>query len=180
MKKLFLPLTLITFVFSSFAQNRDYAHTIVKELSSADYFGRAYDRNGQKKAADFLVREFKRLGVSPFSEEPDYLQEFDISLNVFKGKMEVAVEGKLLEAGKDYTVRLSSPSAKGTYQVIHIPDSSFYDGTAEDLILRSDPKKKFLVINYDFILANYKDFQDELRKVSETDYAGMIYLTEEP
>lgn len=58
------------------AQDPVYYRSVIRELSSKKYEGRSDYGNGDKKAARFLAREFKKIeGVEPALED-GYLQPF--------------------------------------------------------------------------------------------------------
>jgi hypothetical protein len=54
--------------FQSRAQDLDYAHKIVNELTSESYHGRGYVNDGDAKAAAFIKEEFNKLGLKPFAD----------------------------------------------------------------------------------------------------------------
>ena len=105
----------LIFVFSYFifcgvrADDSTYARKIVDTLTSAAYWGRGYTKNGMTRAADFLQRQFKTIGLQPLNGN-EYTQSFAFPVNTFPGKMKVKLNGKRLCAGKDFIV---SPDSKG-------------------------------------------------------------------
>lgn len=48
---------------------KDYYIEVVKELSSADYYGRSNYNNGTIKAAEFILGEIDKVGVQPIPQE---------------------------------------------------------------------------------------------------------------
>ena len=48
---------------------KDYYIEVVKELSSADYYGRSNYNNGTIKAAEFILGEIDKVGVKPIPQE---------------------------------------------------------------------------------------------------------------
>ena len=47
------------------APGKEYYDSIVKELSSAEYWGRSNYNNGTIKAAEFIMGEMEAIGVAP-------------------------------------------------------------------------------------------------------------------
>jgi len=105
---------LILFVLLStsicYAQDSVYARKMINTLSSKEFWGRGYTKDGMKKAADFLSAEYKKLGLIPFSDS--YKQDFNFPVNTFPGKMMVKINGKKLKPGKDFIVNNESPGIK--------------------------------------------------------------------
>ena len=48
-----------------FSEQKAYYNQVVKELSSAEYYGRSHYMDGDVKAADYIIGELIRLGVGP-------------------------------------------------------------------------------------------------------------------
>lgn len=102
----------ISFLFScsaAGAQDFSFGRKMVDTLTAPYFWGRGYTNNGMKKAADFLADQFKTYGLQPMDGN-SYWQRFRYPVNTFPGKMEVAVNGKELQPGKDFIV---SPETKG-------------------------------------------------------------------
>lgn len=86
---------------------------ITEQLCSPEFHGRGYVNKGDSLAADYLVGEFKKLGLSPYKK--DYVQDFTIdAVNTFPGNMQVSEGGTMLVPGVDYVVDPSSPGYVGT------------------------------------------------------------------
>ena len=51
------------------APGKDYYTEVVKELSSAEYFGRSNYNNGTIKAAEYILGEIGKVGVGPIPQE---------------------------------------------------------------------------------------------------------------
>lgn len=92
------------------AQDLAFSRKMVDTLTAPYFWGRGYTNDGMKKAADFLVNEFKSYGLQPLDGK-NYLQPFSYPVNTFPGKMEVAINGKVLQPGADFIV---APETKGT------------------------------------------------------------------
>ena len=83
-------------------QNKFFAKEIVKTLTSEEYAGRGYVKDGHNKAANFIAEKFKELGLEGF--DSDFKQEFQIDVNTFNGNSDILIDGKLMYAGVDFIV----------------------------------------------------------------------------
>jgi aminopeptidase YwaD len=95
------------------AQNKNAARKIVSTLSAADFWGRGYTKGGMGKAADYISKQFKSLGLQPMAGK-DFRQPFNYPVNTFPGKMSLLVNGKSLSPGKDFIVVPGSTGLKAT------------------------------------------------------------------
>ncbi|NRA11236.1 MAG: M20/M25/M40 family metallo-hydrolase [Crocinitomicaceae bacterium] len=92
--------------FNSFGQIEE-VRRITKQLCSPEFHGRGYYKKGDSLAADYIVKEFKKLGIGGYDGR--FLQYFDIkSVNSFPGVMKVKQDNKVLETGVHYIVDPSS------------------------------------------------------------------------
>ena len=115
----FLLILILVFPASNlYSQNLDYAKSIVNTLASEDYMGRGYTKKADLKAANFIKDEFRRYGIQPINSE--YFRYFNLDVNTFPGKMEISLNGQKLRPGIDYLTDPSSPSLKGSFEVIRI------------------------------------------------------------
>jgi aminopeptidase YwaD len=105
---------------------------MVDTLTSRYFWGRGYTNDGMKKAEQFLASLFKSFGLQPLNSN-SYLQPFSYPVNTFPGKMQVAVNGKELVAGKDFIVSPDSKGVKGKGALIQKDSVDFTD--AEDRII---------------------------------------------
>lgn len=83
------------------AQDAIYARQQLDTLSSQAFHGRGYRQNGQQLAADYLLREFARLGLQPLSD--NYLQAFSLEVNTFDS-VYLRLNKQVLVPGTDYLV----------------------------------------------------------------------------
>lgn len=106
-----------------FCQDSVYVRRMVNTLAAKTFWGRGYTKNGMTLAANFLAAEYKKIGLAPMRGE--FKQPFYFPVNTFPGKMEVAINGKKLTAGKDYIINNESPSIKFEGKLIGKDSSSF-------------------------------------------------------
>lgn len=127
MKRLITIVAVVLVIVSVQAQDIAYARKIMHKLTSPAMKGRGYVKQGDKKAAGFVARQFKKLELSSFTD--DYFQPYTFPMNTLPGKVEVQVNDQKLTSGYDFVVSSSTPSMKGTYSLIFAPDSLYNDST---------------------------------------------------
>lgn len=146
--KAIFTLTLFLFLSSaSIAQDTTYARSLMMQLGSPEFAGRAYVDDGNAIAAAFIAQEFKTDSLAFFGK--DYFQNFKIKINTIKDVDYLVIDNDTLIAGKDYYISNASKSLKGKYDLIHIDDSLFVHNTdyLEALLVHSDLSKSILVFH---------------------------------
>ncbi|MEJ7609958.1 MAG: M28 family peptidase [Ferruginibacter sp.] len=123
MKSIFIFISVLI-SFSAEAQDISYNRKMVDTLASPAFWGRGYTKDGMKKAAVFLAKEFERSGLSPLTGQ-NYLQSFSYSVNTFPGDMDVEINGKKLKPGVDFIVSPESRGIKCKGNLI-APDSTHF------------------------------------------------------
>lgn len=103
----------------AFSQDMDYARKVIKTLSSPAFRGRGYVKNGDKIAAAFIAKEFKKSGLLPLNKG-SYFQDFSFPVNTFPGRLSVKLNHIKLIPGVNYLVDASSPGSQGTFKVIAV------------------------------------------------------------
>ncbi|MBO5759673.1 MAG: Zn-dependent exopeptidase M28 [Rikenellaceae bacterium] len=173
MKKL-LILLLATVAVQLNAQDLAHYKKIVKELSSAKYQGRGYACDGANKAGKFLAKEFAKAGVDEVTCQP-----FKIDINTLPGKMDIAIDGKKLVPGQDFTLREFTPGLKGEYKLYYI-DTANYNANKifADLALPEN-KGAFVVCDFWFTYKHSADFK-RMQSNAECANGGLIYIWEAP
>jgi hypothetical protein len=81
---------LLSFSFITSYGQIEEVRRITKTLCSPEFNGRGYVNGGDSVAADFIVNEFKKIGLKPFKK--DYLQHFSFGVNTFPKRMEASFE----------------------------------------------------------------------------------------
>lgn len=123
MHKLF-SITLFFLSTSLFAQNPSSQEILMEArkevclLTSRAFAGRGYHENGHQKAANYIARRFKEMGLKEVekSDKP-YQQPFSFPLNVIE-KTVVYVNGKYMEAGVDYIPNTTISTCKGRAKIV--------------------------------------------------------------
>ncbi len=126
LKRLLLALPLWCCGQPLFAQDLNYARSVVNTLASPAYNGRGYFGDGANKAAAFVAAEFKKAGLMPLNQG-SYFQNFNLSVNTFPGQVEVALNGRKLKTAQDYLVDASSPACSGKFRVHSINRAALTD-----------------------------------------------------
>lgn len=137
MKISFLLLGLLASI-NSFSQDISYNRKIVDTLASPAFWGRGYTKDGMKKAAEFLAKEFKTLGLEPLGKK-DYFQKFSYSANTFPDDIEVSVNDKKLVPGVDFLVTADSHGSKGKGKLVQ-QDSTTFVNAENNIIVTLENK----------------------------------------
>lgn len=128
----------ILFFFVSLANSQDMGRvkSIVDTLTSPRYHGRGYIEEGDKKAADFIAKQFSDIGLLAFNNA--FLQPFNISINTFPDRLSLKINNKALIPGEDFIVDASSSSLNFKGRACFLDTALFYDSLARDKFLRED------------------------------------------
>ena len=102
------------------ARARQYLDT----LTSPAFHGRGYVNNGQGIAADWIAKQYARIGLKPVKD--NYFQPFQFNVNSFPDSIGVRIDGRMLVPGVDYLVDPSSGRAEGTYDLVHLTPADLF------------------------------------------------------
>ena len=181
--QVFFPLLVFIGWFPSNAQDLDYAHQVVRYLSSQELKGRGYVGNADKLAANYIAQEFKKLGIQPI--DSSYLQHFEFSVNTLPGDLMLKINGNPLVAGKDYIVEPGCPSGSGVSETVQIPFYDLLDQlTWAEYVLEA--QDRFLVIEE--LLASPLEWEEKetinnalnfLKYHPQGDWKGVLILTDQ-
>ena len=160
---LLLALALPCFLFS---QDKSYAEYIVKTLSDSAMHGRGYVNDGDKKSAEFIMKEFRHAGLQPMAHT--YFQSFPMTVNSFPDTISVEIDGSLLEPGKDFVVMSYSPSVHNSFDLVYLAGDSLLSENQNIQIADKSLSGKVLVTD-----ANPGD----LKESSLFDASGVVFLT---
>lgn len=90
------------------AQEKRWIKQQITRLSSNSFHGRGYVNKGGEKAAAFIQRHFRGMGVLPFDTDSTYLQKYFMAVNTFPGNIYLRLNKKELVPGEDYLVDAGS------------------------------------------------------------------------
>lgn len=105
-------------------QDTTYARQVIKKLCSKELLGRGYVNDGVNKAASYISKEMKSIGLSKFGKS--YSQFYSFPVNTFPSKMSVVLDGKTLVSGKHYLIEPSATTIKQGFQ-LYKTDSVTYE-----------------------------------------------------
>lgn len=112
---------------------KEQAHRYVDTLAGPAFFGRGYVNGGDSLAAEWIARQFDRIGLAKLDERR--FEPFSFPVNSFPDPVAFRVDGRLLTPGVDYLVGPASGPADGTYGLVHL--------TLEDL---ATPERKAITM----------------------------------
>lgn len=167
MKRLFFVL-LFVLCFGAQAQNVQSYQSYIKELSSKKYEGRGYYKEGDKKAALYIAKQYESIGAKPVGGS--YFQEFSFDVNVFHANMKFSVDGKDLIAGKEFVMREFSKGAKGEYKLYYIDQKNFNIEKIIEDFNKPEFENTFIVIDFNFLRTHSKD----INQLYKTKMKGII------
>jgi len=122
---------------TSYAQDLNYARKTLNTLTSKEFWGRGYTKNGMSKAADFIGSQFKSFGLQPMDGK-DFKQPFSFSVNTFPGKMELKINGRKLIPGEDFIVGQASVGVKAVADLTQKDSVNFLDDRDRILVSLKD------------------------------------------
>lgn len=156
----------------------DYANEVTQNLCSESLNGRGYMAGATKMAADYIVGQFKEIGVGAVGGT--YMQPFYVSANTFPGRMTLQLNSNYLVAGTDFMIDPSSPSINGSYDAVVITRAELNDAMTRMNKLR-DARGQFIIVdntNYDGETRNVAVKIDQLieqfKTDAQTDIRGVI------
>ena len=116
---------LFSFLFvNTYSQDTTYARQVIKKLTSKEFLGRGYVNDGVNKAAAYISKELKTIGLDKFGKS--YSQFYSFPVNTFPGVMSVVLDGKPLIAGKHYLIYPTAKTIKAGFQLFKT-DSVTYE-----------------------------------------------------
>ncbi len=86
----------------------------INALSSNAMHGRGYVQKGSDRAAAYLVRQLREIGVQPFLPDSSYTQAYTFPVNTFPGQMRLKLGKKEPKPGVDFLVDAASAPYSGT------------------------------------------------------------------
>lgn len=126
-----------------FAQDLDYARHSMNKLASEKFAGRGYVEQGDRKAAEYIAKEFAAHGLEKF--RTDYYQGYSFPMNTFPGNVKVTIDGKKLKPGRDFLVASNCNGIKGRFDLVWITDTGLSLEALQQKVNTLDMKEKFLV-----------------------------------
>lgn len=131
---LFLSCSLLL---GAFAQDTVYPKYVMRHLSSNYMHGRGPSYKGDSIAAQFLAREFGRLGVQPLAD--NYYQRYSYPTHSMEGLCRLSFDGKALRPYYDFRVQGFSAEfhkVLGVTPLVRVPAETLVDSDAMQHFLR--------------------------------------------
>ncbi len=156
------------------AQEIARAKEVIDSLCAPRMHGRGYVGKGDRKAADFIYKEFQKIGLLPFKE--NYYQFFKMSANTFPARLSMQVGKARLQVGKDFIVNPIARAGKGRGKIWRFDTLLLKDKNAQELFLKTDMRKRVAVLTE-------KEFHELLalpKKVIEKIYEAHAILQLSP
>jgi aminopeptidase YwaD len=153
------------------SQDLAYAKEVVKALCSDEMKGRGYVDGGDRKAAEYISKEFEGCGLKKFGKS--YFQNFTTPVNSFPGKMEVSVNGKALKPGEDFLVDAGSPSITGSFETVQLSADDLLSDDTWTAKVRSAKGKIVVVSSFQ----KDKYTKEQLKRI--TDITGYLQYSKE-
>ncbi|MEH0157532.1 M28 family peptidase [Limibacter armeniacum] len=122
-RALLLNIFMYCCIVSLSAQDMNRVRKNIAKLCSKKMHGRGYTYGGDRKAADFIQKQFEANGLKPFGDT--YFQSFTMPVNAFPEKAKLKVGDHSLKLGEDFIVHPASASANVKGTLVYIPDSVF-------------------------------------------------------
>lgn len=173
MKRIITALLLIL-CFSAQSQNIQTYQEYIKELCSPKYEGRGYYKEGDKKAAAYISKQYEKIGAKPVGDS--YFQEFSFDVNVFHGNMKISVDGRELVAGKEFVMREFSNGAKGEFKLYYIDQNNFNIEKIIEDFNKPEFENTFIVVDFNFLRTHSK----EINRLYKTKLRGVIKVWDVP
>jgi aminopeptidase YwaD len=141
------PAALFLLLFAAFASPRaqELYRKEITLLCSEKFSGRGYVGKGQEKAAGYIEKQFRDAGLAPLGKS--FFQPFYMPVNTFPSAMELRIDSKELLPGKEFLVKASSPSVKGTFELLHIGREALESDSLWNLLLQNDLSEKIAVLD---------------------------------
>lgn len=159
-----------------------YAHAVIDTLTAAAMNGRGYTDSADWKAAGFLQKQMRQIGLQSFSEH--YFQPYTLNANVFPGSMKLNLNGKDLVAGKDFLVDAGSESCKGTFRVTVINKATGDTAIApvykllKDLANQKNQGTMLFIAKDNFTKEQYQIWRQALYESDAFGAAGVVECTD--
>lgn len=154
-KQLLLFFVIVQFV--SFGQLSE-VRRITQTLCSPEFHGRGYVNKGDSIASVFIASEFQKLGLKKL--KGSYFQEFELTVNTFPGRMNVAAGNQNLNPGVDFIV---DPSSCGGKMDLN-PKRIDYKIALDKALLIEELKNIFNKGEYNAVALDFTNVPDSLKK----------------
>ncbi|QIX61218.1 M28 family peptidase [Hymenobacter sp. BT18] len=112
-------------------------------LTSKRLHGRGYTHRGDQRAAAYLAKRFKTLGLKSWTKK--YRQPFPLAVNTFPGALSVTLGKHVLRPGKDFIPDPTSGSLQEKLAVVYFDTLAFTDPVSLSKLLQQDLRHTAIV-----------------------------------
>ena len=165
---LYFSLLVFAFCFASslLAQDMQRVRRNLDILCSKEFNGRGYVNKGDSLAADWIAKEFEKIGLKKF--QTTYFQNFQLSINTFPGQVSVKLGKKKLKVGKDFILKPHTETLKGKAKILILDTLIFTDESRRKVFFEQDFRKKALVFPAQYGNNLLKLRLEEMQKIAQT------------
>lgn len=119
------------------------AKQTIKALTAPEMHGRGYIKNGDRIAAEYISKEFEKVGLKKFNDS--YFQKFPININVFPRRMRLKIGRKRLKPGVDFLIHPTSKKGRGRGKLLWLDTLLLKEPARVQKFLASNISRKILV-----------------------------------
>jgi aminopeptidase YwaD len=182
MKKYLVTVFLSLFYIGLFAQDLDFAKTVIESLTAKEMDGRGYVNAADKKAAFFIEKEMVKMELIPFDTVlmeygaykgerlPNYHQKFNLRINTFPEKIAFNIGRDELIPGIDFVLKPSSGPLKAKeYDLVYLTRRFVKKEKFYEEFIETDYTDQIVVIDQ----AQFKNLDEE-----ELEYYNSILVND--
>ena len=170
-KKVFLLFAWVLVVHVKIAaQDTAYAREVISALCSPEMAGRGYVNDGDAAAADYIKKQFEKLGLEAF--DFNYYQDFSFPVNTFPGRVNLLVDGVKMKPGVDFIINPKSSTYKGKFDVLTL------DSLAWDSLMRNPVVQDGMMGFSKLPVSNSREFNQKAEELSQKIFPAMLWRKE--
>ncbi|PLW94828.1 MAG: hypothetical protein C0592_01765 [Marinilabiliales bacterium] len=155
------------------AQDTTYARKILKKLGSTEFSGRGYINGGIDSAANFLAKEFERIGLMPV--EDSYVQKLKVEVNNIN-EASLNLNGINLEPGTEFILDIHCKDLSGEFKCILLNERFRQNTNKVSKLKKKAAGKVVILAKYEATDEQAKKWYDYIAYANPYDAAGAIIL----
>ncbi len=170
---------LVTISLQSHSQDTVYVKRVVEILASDSMAGRGYQRNGDRRAAEFIAGEFRKAGLEPIGSS--YMQPVTFPVNSITGEVVCRIGDRSLKAGTEVLVSARSKGVSREYRLVWLSHKTAKNPARLHRFFRRNLQNT-LVVADPAIAADkeLKDLYQALFRGQIPGVAGMVRIMDKP
>jgi hypothetical protein len=127
------------------AQDLDRVRRTIDDLTAPAMHGRGYVRQGERRAAEYLRKQFQQIGLQPLAT--NFWQPFQLDVNTFPSQLSLKVDGRELRPGYDFIAEPASGGGGVTGPVCYLDTLIFSNEAAGQQFLLRPLRGQVLVLH---------------------------------